>query len=69
MFDIINVMIYGDYNRSVTDMAYWVNTKHVAKEKLTLGIGSTARRHRDHYNDILAAYPNAWAVDTVGGGT
>jgi chitinase len=63
MFDIVNVMIYGDYNRSVSDMAYWVNSKHVPKEKLTLGIGF------HNYTAILAAYPNAWAVDTVGGGT
>ena len=63
MFDIVNVMIYGDYNRSVSDMAFWANTKHVPREKLTLGIGF------HNYTAILAAYPNAWAVDTVGGGT
>lgn len=62
-FDIVNVMIYDDYNRSVADMAWWASYKHVPKEKLTLGIGF----HR--YSAILAAYPNAWAVDTVGGGT
>ncbi len=62
-FDIVNVMIYGDYARSATDMAWWANNKHVAKEKLTLGIGF------HNYTAILAAYPNAWKVDTVGGGT
>lgn len=62
-FDIVNVMIYGDYNRSVADMAFWANVKKVPKEKLTLGIGF------HNYTAILAAYPNAWAVDTVGGGT
>lgn len=62
-FDIINVMIYGDYNRSVADMAWWVNNKHIPREKLTLGIGF------HNYSAVLAAYPNAWAVDTVGGGT
>jgi GH18 family chitinase len=62
-FDIVNVMIYGDYNRSVADMAWWLNNKHVPKEKLTLGIGF------HNYSAVLAAYPNAWAVDTVGGGT
>ena len=36
---------------------------HVSKEKLTLGIGF------HNYSAVLAAYPNAWAVDTVGGGS
>jgi GH18 family chitinase len=62
-FDIINVMIYGSYERSVADMAWWVNNKHIPREKLTLGIGF------HNYSAVLAAYPNAWAVDTVGGGT
>jgi len=61
-FDIINVMIYGGYDRSVADMAWWLNSEHIPKEKLTLGIGF------HNYSAILAAYPNAWAVDTVGGG-
>jgi hypothetical protein len=62
-FDLVNVMIYGSYERSVADMAYWANTKRVPKEKLTLGIGF------HNYSTLLASYPNAWAVDTVGGGT
>ena len=62
-FDMVNVMIYGSYERSVTDMAYWANNKRVPKEKLTLGIGF------HNYSTILANYPNAWAVDSVGGGT
>jgi chitinase len=62
-FDIINVMIYDGYDRSVADMASWVNREHIPKDKLTLGIGF------HNYSAILAAYPNAWAVDTVGGGT
>lgn len=62
-FDIVNVMIYSNYERSVTDMAFWANHMHVPKEKLTLGIGF------HNYAAVLAAYPNAWAVDTVGGGT
>jgi len=62
-FDIVNVMIYGSYERAVNDMAYWANTKRVPKEKLTLGIGF------HNFSTILANYPNAWAVDTVGGGT
>jgi hypothetical protein len=61
-FDIINVMIYDNYDRSISDMAWWVNYKHIPKEKLTLGIGF------HNYSAVLAAYPNAWAVDTVGGG-
>jgi hypothetical protein len=62
-FDIVNVMIYSNYERSVTDMAWWANQMHVPKEKLTLGIGF------HNYAAVLDAYPNAWAVDTVGGGT
>lgn len=62
-FDIINVMIYGGYDRSVADMAWWVDREHIPKDKLTLGIGF------HNYSAILAAYPNAWAVDTVGGGS
>ncbi len=63
LYDIVNVMIYGSYERSVSDMAWWANTKHVPKEKLTLGIGF------HNYSTLLANYPNAWAVDSVGGGT
>lgn len=63
LFDIVNVMIYGPYERAVSDMAWWAGDKHVPKEKLTLGIGF------HNYRTILANYPNAWAVDTVGGGT
>lgn len=63
LFDIVNVMIYGSYERAVNDMAYWANVKRVPKEKLTLGIGF------HNFSTILANYPNAWAVDTVGGGT
>jgi chitinase len=63
LFDIVNVMIYGTYERSVTDMAWWANVKHVPKEKLTLGIGF------HNYSTLLENYPNAWAVDSVGGGT
>jgi len=44
-------------------MAWWANRMHVPKEKLTLGIGF------HNYSAVLASYPNAWAVDTVGGGT
>lgn len=62
LFDIVNVMVYGSYERSVADMAWWANVKQVPKEKLTLGIGF------HNYSTILANYPNAWAVDTVGGG-
>jgi len=63
LFDIVNVMIYGTYERAVNDMAYWSNTKKVPREKLTLGIGF------HNFSTLLANYPNAWAVDSVGGGT
>lgn len=62
LFDIVHVMIYGSYDRSVADMAWWAETKHVPKDRLTLGIGF------HNYSTLLANYANAWAVDTVGGG-
>jgi len=62
LYDIVNVMIYGSYERSVNDMNYWANTKKIPKEKLTLGIGF------HNFSQLLANYPNAWQVDTVGGG-
>jgi len=74
-FDIINVMIYGNYQKAVTAMAYYANEKHVPKEKLTLGIGFfgsgrvNGKGTEINYNILLSNYPNAWAVDTVGGGT
>ena len=63
LYDIVNVMIYGTYERSVNDMNYWANTKKIPKEKLTLGIGF------HNFSQVIANYPNAWAVDSVGGGT
>ncbi len=71
LLDIINVMIYGNYDRSVTEMAWWANSKHVPKEKLTLGIGFYGHggTGSSTYKDILSAYPNAWKTDAVGGGT
>src|SRR5439155_7428628 len=51
LYDIINVMIYGSYERAVNDMNYWANTKKVPKEKLTLGIGF------HNFSTILANYP------------
>jgi len=74
-FDIVNVMIYGNYQKAVTAMAYYANEKHVPKEKLTLGIGFfgngrvNGKGTEINYNVLLANYPNAWAVDTIGGGT
>jgi len=71
LFDIVNVMIYSGYDRSVTDKAWWTNNKHVPKEKLTLGIGFYGRgsgQGGKNYSDVLAHYPNGWAVDSVGGG-
>lgn len=74
-FDLVNVMIYADYARAVHDMNFYATRQHVPRQKLTLGIGFFAdsrtqgRRYEANYNDLLAAYPNAWAVDTVGGGS
>jgi chitinase len=74
-FDIVNVMIYGSYDKAVAAMIYYNKDKKVPAEKLTLGIGffgngRVAGKHKEeNYNLLLANYPNAWAVDTVGGGS
>lgn len=72
-FDFINVMVYADLQRSLAALNYYVNNKHIPKEKVVLGIGffgtSTYGNEREaDYNKILAAYPNAWQVDLVSGG-
>lgn len=74
-FDIVNVMIYGSYDKAIAAMTYYNKDKKVPAEKLTLGIGffgngRVAGRHKEeNYNLLLKNYPNAWGVDTVGGGS
>jgi hypothetical protein len=73
-FDFVNVMIYSDYNQSVSDLDYYVNTKQVPKPLLTLGagfFGTDSGGNEYDYKDILAADGSAWSKDqaTVNGKT
>ena len=70
-FDIVNIMVYSTLDRGITALNYYADQKHIPKEKLTLGVAffGKSKKGEKNYNEFLAAYPNAWAVDSVGGGT
>ena len=68
--DLVNVMAYEDYATAVNSLNYFVNTKHLAKEKLVLGVaffGYTSSGEYIGYKDIIAQYPDAWNVDSYAG--
>jgi len=71
-FDFINVMNYSSYNAAVTALQFYSVQKMVPKNKIVLGLPFFAQNSGDSkeedYGAILAAYPNAWRVDMVGGG-
>ena len=71
-FDFINVMNYSSYNAAVTALNFYSIQKSVPKNKIVLGVPFFAQNSSDtkeeDYQAILAAYPNAWRVDMVGGG-
>lgn len=71
-FDFINVMNYSSYNAAVTALQFYSIDKKVPKNKIVLGVPFFAQNSSDSkeedYQAILAAYPNAWRVDMVGGG-
>ena len=71
-FDFINVMNYSSYNAAVTALQFYSMQKMVPKNKIVLGLPFFAQNlggsKEEDYGDILAAYPNAWRVDMVGGG-
>jgi hypothetical protein len=71
-FDFINVMNYSSYNAAVTALNFYSIQKSVPKNKIVLGVPFFAQNSSDtkeeDYLAILAAYPNAWGVDMVGGG-
>ena len=71
-FDFINVMNYSSYNAAVTALNFYSIQKSVPKNKIVLGVPFFAQNLSDtkeeDYQSILAAYPNAWRVDMVGGG-
>jgi chitinase len=71
-FDYISLMVYSNLKDAQDSLNFFVNVKHVPASKVVLGVGfyGEARNGSDaDYADILTAYPNAYRVDTVGGGT
>jgi GH18 family chitinase len=71
-FDFINVMNYSSYANAVTALQFYAQDENVLREKIVLGVPFFASNAGDSkeedYNTILAAYPNAWKVNIVGGG-
>jgi GH18 family chitinase len=71
-FDFINVMNYSSYAAAVTALQFYAQDKKVPKNQIVLGVPFFASNSGDSkeegYEKILAAYPNAWRVDLVGGG-
>jgi chitinase len=72
-FDFINVMNYSSYSAAVAQLQFYAENKKVPKSQIILGLpffGSAPDDSKEEdYQSILAAYPNAWQVDLVGGGT
>src|SRR5260370_37835985 len=71
-FDFINVMNYSSYANAVTALQFYAQEEDIPRDKIVLGVpffGSNAGDSKEEdYNTILAAYPNAWKVNVVGGG-
>jgi chitinase len=72
-FDFINVMVYSSYEEALRALQFYSVDEKIARNKIVLGVGffgSTADDSKEeNYQKILAAYPNAWKVDLVGGGS
>ena len=71
-FDLLNIMNYSSYSSVVAALDFYANQEKIPASKLVLGVpffGSSDDDGREEsYKNILAAYPNAWKVDLVGGG-
>jgi chitinase len=71
-FDFINVMNYSSYASAVKALQFYAQDKKVPRNQIVLGVPFFASNSDDskeeEYGTILAAYPNAWRVDVVGGG-
>jgi chitinase len=71
-FDFINVMNYSSCAAAVTALQFYAQEKNVPKNQIVLGVPFFASNSGDtkeeDYGKVLAAYPNAWRVDIVGGG-
>jgi chitinase len=72
-FDFLNVMVYSNYADASDALEYYSAVKAIPPEKLVLGapfFGSTRNWSREEsYATILAAYPDAWQMDVVSGGS
>lgn len=72
-FDFLNVMNYSSYANAVTALQFYAKDENIPRSKIVLGVPFFGSNDNDtkeeNYNTILAAYPNAWKVDLVGGGT
>ncbi len=71
--DFINVEAYSTEAQAESDLQYYAVQKNVAAANLVLGVpffGQNADQTiLESYSTILAAYPDAWQTDQVGGGT
>jgi GH18 family chitinase len=71
-FDFINVMTYSSYASATTALDFYSTQKKVPSDKIVLGVpffgSNSGDTKEEDYETILAAYPNAWRVDMVGGG-
>ena len=83
-FDFVNIMSYdktgpwdpshpgqhAPYSMAVSDLAYWGGTRHVSKDRLTLGVpfygysfGNSTAVGSLNYGDIVASFPGAATQD------
>ncbi len=68
-FDFLNVMIYSNYNDSVSAMTYYAQQKSVPATQVVLGAGFFGSNADDSqewdYSDILKADSSAWSKDST----
>lgn len=72
-FDFINVMNYSSYAQAVSALDFYSTQKKVPNSQIVLGVpffgSNTSDTKEEDYQTLLTAYPNAWKVDLVGGGS
>jgi GH18 family chitinase len=72
-FDFINVMVYSSYAQAATALDFYSVQKKVPRNQIVLGVpffgSNTSDTKEEDYQALLSAYPNAWKVDSVGGGS
>jgi chitinase len=73
LFDFVNIMNYSNYSDATQAMTYYNETKKVPKEKMTLGVPFFAQSGdgniEETFSTVIAAYPNAFDMDMVSGGS